>query len=117
MKPQFTVTYDIVTYESAEHGDAAERGFVLPGQWHVELPDRVCGEAAGAIMDDCKMTLREAIDLVGCCETDACGRSYYETDGHVDYRTGAEERRALHLPRNATASTRRRIARLLEWNR
>ena len=30
----FAVTYEIVTPDSAEHGEAEERGFVAPGEWH-----------------------------------------------------------------------------------
>jgi len=29
----YSITYDIVTAESAEHGDAAERGYWMPGGW------------------------------------------------------------------------------------
>lgn len=39
-----TVTYEIVTPESAEHGDAAERGFYQPGGWHYPTPDGLVGE-------------------------------------------------------------------------
>jgi len=61
---QFHVTYDVITPESAEQGDVAERGFIDSRGWHVELPDGVCGEPAGAIKDACGMTLREALNYV-----------------------------------------------------
>lgn len=34
MPVSYSITYDIVTPESAEHGDAAERGYWMPGGWH-----------------------------------------------------------------------------------
>lgn len=110
------VTYDIVTPESATRGDTAELGFVLPGGAHEILPAHVCGAPAGAIKAQCGMRLRDAIDLIGCVETDG-GGSFYETDGRQDYRTGTEERRALHLPDNATAASLGRVARLLAGKR
>lgn len=98
---RFTVTYDIVTSESAEDGDVAEAGFVCPGGWRF-----------GADEDaDVAVTLRDALRLVGCVEDS--GTWFTETDGREDYRTGAVERRALHPPRNITPSSYARIARLL----
>lgn len=51
----FRVTYDIVTSESAEQGDYAESGFVLPGGWHVDV----------TTPDATRMDLRSAVALVG----------------------------------------------------
>ena len=102
----FTVTYDITTYESAEHGDIEEGGFVLPGNWHVDV------EAAMADKDgEYKMSLRDALQLIGCCEDG--GRSFYETDGREDYRTGERETRALHPPSNITNASYARVRRLV----
>lgn len=113
MKSRFNVTYDIVTPESAEHGDTAERGFIDSRGNQVELPDDCCGEPAGNIKQECAMTLREALNYAGGFERHGDGFSYYEADGRIDYHSGAEERRALHLPDNATAASVARIARLL----
>ncbi len=113
MRKMFHVTYDIVTPESAECGDVAEAGFVLPGNWRRELAPGVCGPEAGKVRDECALTLREAVNLVsGCFESGSDGYSYYESDWDVNYRTGAEERRALHLPDNVTAASVERVARL-----
>ena len=93
----FRVTYDIVTPESAEQGDTAEAGFVQPGGWHTE--------------DSEGMSLRQAISLCGCLED--VGSWFVECDGRMDYRTGAEERRSLHPPRNVTPASYARLKRLL----
>jgi len=43
---KYCVTYEIVTEESAENGEAAESGFVRPGYGDIELPPDCVGEAA-----------------------------------------------------------------------
>jgi len=98
---RFNVSFDIVTPESAESGDSAERGFVV--------------EAA---------TLREAIGLLRQTRTPACdGAQSIEPDSMpcpyavtvcngMEFRTGAQESRTLHIPRFVTAASARRIARV-----
>lgn len=101
MNGRFRVTYDIVTPESAEHGDSAESGFVLPGGWK---------EPAGS-PEPVSMTLREAAEL--CYPQEDSGHWLSEADGRVDYATGAEERRSLHPPDNITGASYGRLKRLL----
>jgi hypothetical protein len=96
----FRVTYDIVTYESAEHGDVEEMGFVQPGGWRTEDDT------------DAGMSLREAVALMDCVED--AGNWFVECDGREDYRTGAVERRSLHPPRNVTPASYDRLKRLLK---
>lgn len=94
----FHVTYEIVTPASAECGEAYEAGFVQPGGMKTDDP----GEG---------MTLREALQLASPYED--CGRWWQEIDGSDDYRTGANEVRAIHPPANITAASYHRISRLL----
>lgn len=103
----FRVTYEIVSYELAEHGDLEENGFVLPGGWQVPI-ETAMEDKEG----DYTMTLRAALDLVGCCED--VGSWFSETDGRTNYATGDNERRALHPPRNVTAASYARLRRLLK---
>lgn len=100
-RPVFFVTYDIVTPESAERRDYAEAGYVQPGGWHAPAD----GE------EEVGMTLREAMSL--CSPQEDAGLWFAEADGRADYRTGAEERRSLHPPRNITAASYARLAKLL----
>ncbi len=92
----FDVTYEIVTHESAEHGDAEERGFAAKG-----------------------VRLREAISEIGHCAHQAdCSpiagaRWYTNCEYDEDFRTGARESRSLHMPNSLTEASRMRIARLL----
>jgi hypothetical protein len=100
----FRVTYSIVTPESAEHGDYAEAGFLNAQGERVEA---LIGRETPGV----DMTLREALRL--CSPQEDSGRWSSEVDGCEDYRTGANERRALHPPRNVTAASYSRLARLL----
>lgn len=101
MKPNFRVTYDIVTEESARDGDVAERGFVLPGGEHVAVDDD------GPV----EMTLRAALNL--CHPQEDAGSWFCEVDGRPNYQTGDEETRSLHPPDNITAASYGRLKRLL----
>jgi hypothetical protein len=98
---RFRVTYEIITPESAEHGDCAESGYVEPLGWKFQ-PGNESPEG---------LTLREATNLVSCVENS--GRWFTEIDGRTDYRTANEERRSLHPPANITRASYARLARLL----
>lgn len=113
---RFHVTYDLVTPESAEHGDTEDNGFLdYCGARHTCAP--FYGERAQKLKDAVAMRLRDAINLIGHLESGGDGSSYYESDGRQKCRTGEEERRAFHVPRNATASSLARIQRLLRSKR
>jgi len=114
MRKGFRVTYDIVTPESAEHGDYAEIGYVLPGGWHYDI-ETVMANRDREPIGSYDMSLGEALSLIGCVEHD--GHCYSETDGRVDYKTGAETRYTLHLPENITNASRKRVHRLLKSER
>lgn len=99
----FDVTYEIVTQESAEQGDAEERGYI--------------GQA---------LTLRAAIDEVRSTRTSAVdGVSYIHADSPDDtyrtivigngmeFETGAQEARSLHIPREVSVYSYARILRLV----
>lgn len=95
----FTLTYEIVTPESAEHGDAAECGFI---------------DAHGSKCDErpAPLTLRDVERVgFGCCEDS--GDWFTETDSRENYATGESTRYSLHPPDNITASSYNRLARLL----
>jgi len=96
----FDVTFERVTPESAEHGEADSNGYAVENA-----------------------TLREALDLIGdghYCEVDSwpCDRprwlTFYNTnDGTIDYfETGATENLSLHIPGTVTRASARRIAKL-----
>lgn len=81
-------TYDVTTPESAEVGDYEDSGFDFEPE---------------------PMTLREVVyevkklGAIDSAEAYGGNMSLYESDGDVNYRTGAETRHALHVraPENA----------------
>ena len=95
--PKFNVTFEIVTPESAEFGDAADRGFLVQ-----DVSFRDAMERLGA--DGCHVE-------ADCCpvENPSWFTAYSETDGDEN-----QESRSLHLPNSLTESSRLRIARLLD---
>lgn len=100
----FAITYETVTPESAEHGDAAERGWIINGQ------------GSRVTLGDCFWALRNA-GAIGCYVEaseypvrEPRWLTFYKVN--EDYATGAETSWSLHFPETATAATRRRIARL-----
>ena len=88
----YSVTYDIVTPESAEDGDVAEAGYVAEN-----------------------VSLRDAIDEVGgvCYDHNGSYDWFTNCEYGIDYQTGAQESRSLHLPDGITGASRGRIGRLL----
>lgn len=103
---RFNVTYEIVTPESAEYGDADERGFLAENA-----------------------TLREAIELVQETRTSHVGGvecvepncwpglfSWITVINSAEYLTGAQESRSIHIPDSVTPASRARILRLLKFD-
>jgi len=101
---RFNVTYEIVTQESAEQGDAEERGFISQDS-----------------------TLRDAIADLHATRTSACGGveaiessasdianvRWFTVYNGMEYESGATESRSLHVPDSVTTASRKRIARLI----
>jgi hypothetical protein len=100
----FSVTYEIVTQESAEDGEAEEMGFISQG---VSLRDAI---------DDVTRTRTNAVDGVSAIECDTShvqAARWVTIVNGMEFETGAYESRSLHMPESLTAATRVRIARLL----
>ena len=89
---RFAVTYEIITYESAEQGESDEDGYVH---------------------EHC--TLREAIDALGGAAwgDDGSGTWFTNYEYDQDLQTGAYECRSLHPPETITPSSLGRVARAL----
>lgn len=104
MPALFTVTYDIVTPESAENGNTEENGFIAERVPLREAIDLVTG------------TRTRYVDGAECVECDEypvrAPRSVVIVNG-MEFLTGAQESRSLHMPENITPASRLRIARLL----
>jgi hypothetical protein len=100
-RARFIITHEIVTPESAEYGDAEERG---------EL--------------DSDLSLRDALRIVTATRTRHVGGiecihaefhrgAHVTVDNSMEFLTGACESRTLHIPYTVTKASQRRIARLV----
>ena len=107
MKNMFYVTYEIVTPESVEQGDAEERGYYHPGGGRdaLESVDNVT---------DYAMDLRTA--LRHCDPAYDSGRWFDSHPYTEDFQTGAELSTSLHPPRNITPASYARLKRLVSAN-
>jgi hypothetical protein len=88
----FKVSYEIVTPESAEEGEAEERGF---------LEENLTFDEAAELV---KRTRTSLVDSSQACEYDEHSRTVRVTNGE-EFETGAHEIRTLHFPRHLSAST------------
>lgn len=101
--PKFDVTFEIVTPESAEDGDAEERGYVSRS---VTLRQAV---------GDLHSTRTSAVDGVQSIEANESpvrSPRWITVFNGPEFETGANESRSLHIPPGVTDSSRLRIARL-----
>lgn len=102
-------TYEVITPESAKHGDFAEAGFYLGGwKFAVEDYERQVW---------CPMTLREfmtAAQQLGCTYWN--GSWFESVDPDENYATGESTFYAMHI-KGCTPSTLNRIIRYLEVNK
>jgi hypothetical protein len=90
--PRIAITYEIVTPESAEHGDAEERGWVdeegVLIEPDVDNDETLVDAAVKFIKNEGAMYASATFFHPGV---------WYSTEGDTDYRTGAEETRSFHL--------------------
>jgi hypothetical protein len=103
--PIFNVTFEIVTDESAENGDAQERGFVAE---NISLRDAIDGLSASS--NSCELASIEA----DCWPISRDNPPRWITYQYGrDWQSGEFESRSIHFPRGITGSSAIRIAKLL----
>ena len=103
-KCNFDVTYEIVTPESAENGDAEERGYI--GQ------SLTLREAIYDVLHT-RTSLVEGIEAIEFSSSDLESARWLDVCNGAEFETDARENRSLHFPEHLTASTKRRIMRLI----
>lgn len=102
---RFAATFEIVTAESAEHGDAETRGWISRA---VELREAVA---------DLFATRTSRVDGIAAIEpsdSEPSACRWITVYNGMEFETGATESRALHLPETMTAASRARLFRLLK---
>jgi hypothetical protein len=101
---RFNVSYEIVTQESAEHGDAAENGFIAESVSLREAIDSVFETRTSRV---------DGVTAIEPNDSDLRRASWISVYNGMEFETGAHESRSIHLPKNLTGSSRARIARLM----
>lgn len=112
---KFSVTYEIMTEESAKYGDAAERGWIDEDGYRVQ--DKKADEA---------ITMTFGLAVKQCVGYGAkhrvrsggiyCGGSIcfeLTNEGTHEFYSGKTESRHLHFPKNITEASRRRVCKFL----
>ena len=106
------ITYEIVTPESAEQGDAEERGFVEP-RFNLFVPiDEVMGNEGEWPKESLEWTLQEAELFLGRKGMEDSGRWFTTADPERNFQTGAETYYSLHPSDKVTAASYGRLARI-----
>jgi hypothetical protein len=86
-----SITYAVVTEESAVHGDYAESGFLVER-------DPLVPEADETILDAVDQVVLSATGYgAGGGFESSCGESFYSIDGSTDYCTGEATTYAVHF--------------------
>jgi hypothetical protein len=86
---RFRETFEIVTHESAENGEAAENGFIEEYGHSVEPDEYDIADGLSAV----DLAARFLADRGA---TEFCGRWWTRPDADIDYRTGEHETRSFH---------------------
>ena len=117
MPNRFTLTFEVVTEESASFGEAQRSGFVPRT---LNIPSRTYAPSNPAVFG-----LREAVEFLlgresrGPVEADSYPLSlrnpprWFTYGGSLDWHTGEYVSVSLHLPDNITRHSAMRIARLV----
>jgi hypothetical protein len=100
----FNVTYETVTPESAEQGECDDRGFIAE---NVSLREAV------HYVQDTRTNHVDGVEAIECDSSPAVRPRWVTIVNGMEYETGAQESRSLHIPEQVTDATARRIARLL----
>lgn len=100
----FDVTYEIVTPESAERGDAEERGYI---GFNLGLRDAIYEVL------QTRTSLVEGIEAIEFSDSSVENARWLDVCNGAEFETDAQESRSLHFPEHLTASTKRRIMRLV----
>ena len=101
---RFTVTYQIVTEESAESGDVAQSGFV---SHDVRLRDAIADLFAT------RTSRAGGVSFIEPSDSDVQSARWFTVGNAMEFDTGAYESRDLHLPVQLTGASRVRLARLI----
>lgn len=107
------ITYEIITPESAEHGDAEERGFVSP-RYGMKVPIEEINDTDWPD-SSLEWSVQQAASFLGTGSMEDSGRWFSSIDPDRNYQTGAETIYSLHPADNVTPASYERLARIFTW--
>jgi hypothetical protein len=103
LRVMFSVSYEIVSQESAESGESEETGMIDDALF--------LREAVEALFQ----TRTNHVGGISCIEpSDSHCPRWITVSNGMEFRTGDYESRSLHFPKRLTIATRRRIVRLVK---
>lgn len=105
------ITYEVITPESAEHGDAEERGFIEP-KFKLRVPVEEALDESKWPAGSLDWTLREAELFLGRRGMEDSGTWFNSCDPERDFQTGAETFYSLHPTNQGGSITAASYARL-----
>lgn len=108
------ITYEVITPESAEQGDAEERGFIEP-KYKLRVPlDEALNESDWPA-ESLEWSLVEAEQFLGRNGMEDSGTWFSSCDPERDFYTGAETYYALHPNRGVTSASYDRLKAIFCW--
>jgi len=111
------ITYEVITPESAENGDAEERGFIAPGLFNFRVPVEESLNKEDWPDGSLDWDLRAAEIYLGRGGMEDSGRWFTTTSPEQNFRTGADTFYSLHPSGNTTPASYARLARIFCWKR
>lgn len=104
MSVLFDVSFEIVTQESAEHGDAESRGYIWEGA--------TLRDAIGALFET-RTSQCGGIQNIEANDSDLSRARWLTVYNGMEFLTGAQESRSIHFPDNMTSASRVRLINLI----
>lgn len=105
------ITYEVITPESAEHADVAERGFIEPS-YNIAVPVEESLNKEDWPAESLVWTLRDAELFLGRASMEDCGDWFQQIDGSTDYQSGTITRYALHPSNGISPASYDRLKRI-----
>jgi hypothetical protein len=90
-------TYDVVTPESAEHGDTAERGWHIPGMGNFAETDETASEYMHVRAKDAVWQIKRTVGCIDSVTAFADRATFYPSDSEEDYSTGDRTSYHAHI--------------------
>lgn len=90
-------TYDVVTEESAQDGDVAERGWYIPGMGKFPVEDESASEFVECTARAAVKDIESVVGAIGDVSAHGHIAAFYSADPEEDYRTGENTSYCAHI--------------------